>query len=255
MRVTVCQLHDDTVGFERDWKRLIEHVQRERSQIVLLPEMAFAPWFALTKTYHDLAWRSAVQAHERWLGRIGELAPASVLATRPIDRDGRRFNEAFVSDSDLGYRAAHVKSFLPAEEGFFESSWYHAGDATFEPIKVRGVRVGFQICTEMWSMGHAQRYGKLGVQLIAIPRATSKDSVQKWVCGGRVAAIVSGAYTMSSNRTSPPDGPDLGGGGWIIGPDGDVLAVTNEERPICTVDIDLSLADKAKSTYPRYALE
>jgi predicted amidohydrolase len=220
----------------------------------LLPEMPFAPWFALTPEYDAAAWRRAVQSHERWLGRVGELAPATVLATRPIDCDGRRFNEAFVSDSDVGYRAAHVKAFLPREDGFFESDWYHAGDATFEPVKVRAARVGFQICTELWSMGHAQAYGKRGVHLIAVPRATSKHSGEKWRTGGRVAAIVSGAFVASSCRTSPPDGPDFGGGGWIVSPDGEVLATTTDAEPFQTCDIDLSVAERAKATYPRYAL-
>src|SRR6185503_1923468 len=118
----------------------IAHVRDTRSHVVLLPEMPFAPWFALSPEFDADAWKRAVQLHERWLGRIGELAPATVLATRPIDRDGRRFNEGFVSDSDAGYRAAHVKAFLPREDGFFESSWYHAGDAVFEPVKVRSAR-------------------------------------------------------------------------------------------------------------------
>ena len=255
MRLTVCQLHDDPAAFERDWSRLVGHVRRERIQVVLLSEMPFAPWFALTPDYDASKWAAAVRGHEQWLGRIGELAPAAVLATRPIDRDGRRFNEGFVSDSDVGYRAAHVKAFLPREEGFHESSWYHAGDASFESISVRGARVGFQICTEMWSMGHAQRYGKLGAQLIVVPRATSKNSGEKWIAGGRVAAIVSGAFTASSCRTSPADGPDFGGGGWVVAPDGEVLAVTSDDEPFQTREIDLRISDRAKSTYPRYALE
>jgi len=255
MRVTVCQLQNEAAAFEREWPALVDHVRRERSQLVLLSEMVFAPWFALTPQFNEAAWRRAVQSHERWLGRIGELAPASVLATRPIDRGGRRFNEAFASDNDVGYRAAHVKALLPHEDGFHESSWYHAGDPTFEPIKVRGARVGFQICTEMWSMGHAQRYGKLGAQIIAVPRATSRSSGEKWLAGGRVMAIVSGAYTLSSCRMTTDPDVDLGGFGWIVSPDGEVLGITSSDEPFITRDIDLAVADRAKETYPRYALE
>jgi predicted amidohydrolase len=245
-------MHDDVPSFERDWERLGEHVRRERSDVVLLPEMAFSPWFATTRAFDAAAWRRAVDAHEKWLERLDELS-ATVLGTRPIERGGHRLNEAF-SWSAGRYRAMHVKAFLPAEEGFWESSWYEPGDVSFKASDVDGARVGFQICTELWSMGHAQRYGAAGVQLIAIPRATSKNSVDKWVTGGRVAAIVAGAYSISSNRTSPDSGPDFGGGGWVIGPDGDVLAVTDRSGPFQTVAIDLAAADRAKKTYPRYAL-
>lgn len=257
MRVTICELHDEGApdgAFEDDWVRLCHEVRRSESDLVLLPEMPFAPWFALAPDYDARVWQRAVASHERWLERLGELAPAAVVATRPLERDGRRLNEAFVWDAARGYRAAHVKAFLPREEGFWETEWYHAGKPAFEVIEAGGARLGVQICTEMWSMQHTQRYGKLGAQVIAVPRVTSKDSVEKWMAGGRVAAVVAGAFTMSSNRTSPDTGPDFGGGGWIASPDGELVAWTTGDSPVCTVQIDLSRADRAKDTYPRYAI-
>ena len=253
-RITVCELHDDAELFLSDWSNLVTHVKRERSDVVLLPEMPFGPWFAITPNYDAPTWRRAVQAHDEWLARLSELSPATVLATRPVERGGLRLNEAFAWSETDGHRAAHTKAYLPKESGFWESSWYQAGDGTFEPIEVDRARVGFQICTEMWSMRDAQRYGKRGVDVIAIPRASSKNSVEKWRTGGRAAAIVSGAFTISSNRTSPDDGPDFGGGGWVIGPDGNVLAVTTRDDPTQTVEVDLADADRAKATYPRYAI-
>ncbi len=44
----------------------------------------------------------------------------------------------------------------------------------------------------------------------------------------------------------------LGGFGWIIDPDGMVLATTSEKEPFITVEIDLEKAELAKGTYPRY---
>ena len=41
----------------------------------------------------------------------------------------------------------------------------------------------------------------------------------------------------------------------IVSPDGDVLAVTSRSEPFATVDVDLANAERAKSTYPRYALD
>ena len=73
--------------------------------------------------------------------------------------------------------------------------------------------------------------------------------------GGRAVAIVSGAYSVSSNRSDPSGAGDFGGGGWVIDPDGRVLALTTPEEPFHTVAIDLGAADAAKSTYPRYALD
>jgi N-carbamoylputrescine amidase len=42
------------------------------------------------------------------------------------------------------------------------------------------------------------------------------------------------------------------GGGWIIGPDGDLLATTTLDRPFCTVELDFGAVKASSQTYPRY---
>ena len=48
---------------------------------------------------------------------------------------------------------------------------------------------------------------------------------------------------------------NLGGQGWVAGPDGQVLGLTSRERRCVTVEIDLREAERAKQTYPRYVRE
>ena len=255
VRLTICQTRNAPSDFRDDWGRLVDHVRAQRSDLVLLPEMAFAPWFAVSDRFDPVTWEAAVKSHDEWISALAELGPVAVISTRPLTRAGRRCNEAFVWDAARGYRAVHVKCFLPREPGFHETSWYEPGDGSFAPIEAAGISLGVLICTEMWSLGHAQRYGKAGVHIIVVPRATSRDSGEKWRTGGRAAAIVSGAYTASSARAAAPGGPDLGGGGWIASPDGEILAVTTDREPFATAEIDPACAEAARSTYPRYALE
>jgi N-carbamoylputrescine amidase len=47
----------------------------------------------------------------------------------------------------------------------------------------------------------------------------------------------------------------MGGLAWIIDPEGNVLARTDEYTPFATAEIDLDLARSSKSTYPRYVPE
>ncbi len=106
---------------------------------------------------------------------------------------------------------------------------------------------GVPICTEIWKFEWASQMGQLGAHIIATPRATGADSVDKWHTAGRATAIASGAFSVSSNRT----GNGFGGSGWIYSPDGDLLVTTSPEQPFASVPLDL---DAAKSTYPRYAI-
>jgi N-carbamoylputrescine amidase len=256
MKVTVCELSQEEDDFISDWKRLVEHVQTEASDLVLLPEMIFSPWFAANRPFDPEIWRSVVSTHDEWIPRLKELAPATILGSRPVESSGKRLNESFLWDEEAGYRRVHAKYYLPDEEGFWEDSWYERGDGSFTPVEVRGVKIGFMICTDIWFFHHARAYAKAGVHLIAHPRATQRVNLDKWLTAGRAASVVSGAFCLSSNHVSPRGSqPELGGMGWITGPDGEVLGTTRRERPFLTKDIDLKEAELAKTTYPRYVVD
>jgi N-carbamoylputrescine amidase len=253
IRVTICELSNHPDDFQRDWQRLAAHVRAEASALVVLPELPVAPWFATERQFDAAVWSAAVAAHERWLERLPDLAPAIVIGTRPVTLADRRLNQGFLWDRARGLHVVHTKYYLPNDSGFWEASWYDRGDGEFTPFERAGIRMGMQICTELWFMQHARAYGQDGAHLLVVPRATGGATLDKWLAGACAAAVVSGAFVLSSNRRSHADeAADLGGQGWIIGVDGDVLALTSADQPFATVELDLSEAEHAKTTYPRY---
>ena len=253
MKVTVCELRNDPASFTEDWERLEAHVKVERSDLVLLPEMPFSPWFVWSPLYDSKIWERAIKSHQEATPLLEKLSPACVCGSQPIDNKGRRHNEAFIWEMASGFRYAHTKYYLPDEEGYWEASWYERGDGDFTPVQVGNVLLGFVICTDIWFFQHARSLGKRGVHLISCPRATPSGTLDKWLAGGQAAAVVSGAFILSSNRISQEgDKADLGGQGWIVGPNGKVLGLTSREHPFLTLDLDLEKANRAKQTYPRY---
>ena len=167
------------------------------------------------------------------------------------------YNEAFLWSAVTGHRPAHRKYYLPNEDGFWEANWYRRGPKEFVPVELNGLRIGFLLCTEMWFTEHARSYAAAGVELLAAPRATGISSTEKWIAGGRAAAVMSGAFCLSSNRSGvDASGFEWGGRGWIIEPEeGEVLGLTSPQRPFLTIDVDLDVARRAKGTYPRYVPE
>jgi predicted amidohydrolase len=119
MKVTICELSDTSENLAHDWERLVIHVQAQQSQLVLLPEMPFYPWFGITPVFEESVWQAAIAAHDEWQERLIELAPAIVLGTRPINRGGQRLNEGFCWTRETGYRIAHDKYYLPDEADFY----------------------------------------------------------------------------------------------------------------------------------------
>ena len=154
--------------------------------------------------------------------------------------------------------AAHFNDYagLPDEDGYWEASWYQRGEPVFEPCRALDLTIGVQICTEMWFLEWARHFARADAELLCVPRATPHASVAKWLAGGQAAAVCAGAYCLSSNLWNPPGSKaDCGGLGWIISPEGDVLATTNPDSPFATVEIDPEFARHSKSTYPRYVSE
>ncbi len=254
MRLTVCEMPNETTDFAHAWKGLVEHVGDRESDLVLLPEMPFYRWLSQTDDIDPVDWTKSVRAHDEWITRLGEFAPATVISTRPVVEDGKRRNVGFVWESETGAVDIHAKHYLPDEPGFWEASWYERKDGDFSIAETRHAKVGFLICTEIWFTEHAREYGKLGAQIIVCPRATPTSTAPKWLAGGQAAAVVSGAFCLSSNLAGKTaEGGDFAGVGWIIEPEeGEVLGQTSSAEPFLTVDVDLAEADHAKTTYPRY---
>jgi N-carbamoylputrescine amidase len=257
MKVTVCELPNEPATLEEAWLKICTHVRERNSELVLLPEMPFYRWLASSSNENAEDWAAAVQAHQEWIKRLEELAPATVISTRPTLNEDIRQNVGFVWDQMDGVRDVHPKYYLPDEPGFWEATWYSRGNREFTGFQTANGKIGFQICTEIWFAQHAREYSKQGVQLIVCPRATPHSTVKKWIAGGQVAAVISGAFCLSSNLSwKSTDGSDYSGVGWIIGPEeGQILGLTSSEQPFLTLDIDLAEADRAKHTYPRYVLD
>ena len=257
MKVTVVQLTNDRNALEQEFMQLAEHVLANSSQFILLPEMPFFDWLAASDQPSSEKWQQAVEAHDNWISRLKELNSDAVLSTRPvINSAGSRRNQAYIWEKANGVKAIHEKYYLPDEPGFWEATWYDIGDKEFDSASIGDARIGVQICTEMWFYQHSRDYGRQGVDLLCVPRATPHASISKWLAGGQAGAVVSGAYHLSSNLYAPRGaGADLGGLSWVISPEGDILAKTSPDNPFATVEIDLNFARLSKSTYPRYVKE
>jgi predicted amidohydrolase len=246
MKVTVCQLHNEREAFAADWDRLVAHVKAQRSDLVLLPEMPFFPWFPTPREFDGGIWRAAVAAHDTWEKRLSELMPAVALGTRPVDFGALRYSAGFVWNEDEGItETIHVKSCLSNEDGFWETTWYQKAVPDFESATVGAARVGMLIGLELWVPEGASIYGDDKVHLIAIPRMDlSMDddecvaSNEEWLSGGRAAALESGAFCVSSSRGGHNN--TAGGTGWILAPDGRTLARTSGEQPFVTAEVNLT---------------
>lgn len=216
------------------------------TDLLVLPELALTPWLCATAEVDAHAWEQA--AADQSLHRLAELNATVVIGTMAVVEAGLRYNDAFCWTADEGLRAVHRKTFLPDEPGFWEATWYSRGPVSFESFDTPAGRIGISICTEMWFTQHLYA----DVDLVVVPRATPIETSAKWLAGGATHAVTSGAYCVSSNRAETVAGTRMGATAWIMDPDGQPLAVSSDDEPVITSEIDPETARTAKQTYPRY---
>jgi N-carbamoylputrescine amidase len=253
MRVTVCELPHGGAALVAAWAALCEHTRRHASELVLLPELAMVEPFWEESRFDPERWALAERVSAAWMGRLGELGAQQVVGTRPVTMDGRRYNQGYLASDGAGVVPLRRKYLLPDEPGSWEARWFDSGDPGFPPFHAGELSFGLHICTELWAVERWADYAAREVQVILSPRATAAATTAKWLSAGVVAAVRSGAFSVSSNRVDP--GGICGGVGWIIGPDGDVLVTTSAAVPFVTVDLDLATAAAARKSYPRYVFQ
>jgi len=250
LRVTVCELPHEAQALAAAWAALCEHTVEHASQLVLLPEFAMVDPVWEWEHFDASRWSAALALNEIQLRRLPELGAQYVVGTRPARRNGRRLNQGYLWSVDGGVQSLRSKVFHPEEAGNWEATWFQRGDPAFPAFRAGPVSFGLNICTELWALETYAAYAALGVEVLLSPRATSLVTEKTWLAVGVVAAVRSGAFSLSSNRFDPTGA--CGGGGWIIDPAGEVLATTSAAEPFATRDLDLTKAAKAKDSYPRY---
>ena len=258
MKVTVCQFDPRPEYLKESLNNLTTYVKETKSDFLLLPEMCFFDWLSATEILNTKRWEEAILAHDRKIAELAKLGARGVVGTRPIlNKNGSRRNQAYVwSNETETALPLHEKYYLPNEPGYYEQNWYDRAEKNFKVGHVLGMRIGIQICTEIWFFELARHYAASKVDIQCVPRATPHESLDKWIAGGQTAAICSGAYCLSSNLWSPKnERVNLGGRGWIIDPEGNILATTDGINPFATIEINLEFARQSKATYPRYVPE
>jgi N-carbamoylputrescine amidase len=255
LRVAVCECPPALVAGAAEWRGLCAAVARHRPDLLLLGELPFGRWIAAAPAFDAAAWRESCALHEEGLRRLGDLGAPIVAGTRPTLAGDRRVNEGFVWTSETGVQGVHTKQYFPDEAGFYEARWFEAGERHFRIAPVGPGWAGFLICTKLMFNEHARHYGRLGVQVLLVPRAVGAASLERWLVATRMAAIVAGSYVATSNRGGTDDRGQEFGGGWIIDPGGGLVARTTAQTPVVVHEIDLAWAERAQDEYPCYVPE
>lgn len=252
----VCEAAAELLPGSPEWELLASEVRAARPDVFLLNEMPFGRWVALAPTPDREALIACQRLHDEGMAHLGELGCPAVLGSRPAFEDGRSVNEGFLWQPGAPTVVVHTKQFFPNEEGYFEERWFDRGVRCFGVAETQGLRIGFLICTDVMFNEWARHYGRIGAEVIVVPRATPTPSLSRWEAAVRMAAIVSGCYVASSNRAgADTTGQAFGGRGWVVDPFGELVAETTTDTPVVSAVVNPELVVRAKREYPCYVAD
>ena len=256
MKIAVCEVSPSLEVGSLEWRSICRLVSSEQPEIFVLNELPFGAWIASAQEFKKKMWMESCDKHDQGIASLSDLGSRTVVGSRPRELNGKRLNAAFAWSEGDGLRDVHTKQYFPNEEGYYEARWFEAGEHCFEIVTVSGCQVGVLLCTDVMFNEHARRYGREGAQVIIVPRAVGVESLDRWLVAMKMAAIVSGCFVLTSNRVGLGDrGQMFGGKGWVISPEGRLLAETSESQPVISYDLDLQLVDAAQADYPCYVSE
>ena len=254
MRVGFVEWPEGLEPYGSEWVKITSRVADAQVEMLITNELPFGPWIADRKPFDRETARASIDAHTAGFDALAELAIPAILSSRPVWAADRLINQAVALEGGR-IRAIHTKQYFPEEPGWYEASWYESNGDCFNSIDVSGLRLGVMLCTDAMFNEHARHYGRQGAVLIAIPRAAG-TSTENWLTAGRMAALVSGSYVVSSNRHGRSKGGAVfGGTGFAFGPDGTLLSTTDSTNPLLVVDVKPDLAARQRSEYPCYVSE
>ena len=243
--IATCEFPDQADLAAGMWRRLAVELGKSPVDLLVLPELAGVDSFWSSPTFDEAVWREATAMHATLEEHLRPIAARRIVGTRAVAEGAKRWNETFLWTPARGLVRGRAKALLPQQEGGWEETWFDRGSQHAEAARDGALCFSELVCTELMVSTAARGLGQSGVQVIAAPRATGGHP--RWEVAARMTAIAAGAFVVTANRR----GATLAGGSWIVAPDGDILARTEESTPIVSLEIDLALADRARLTYPR----
>ena len=93
-------MSDNEDNFIDDWNELAIHLDQNKPDLLLLPEMPFCKWIASEKKVSDEVKLDSVQKHDKWTIKIGQLNARSIIYSRPVIAGDKFLNTAYVYNKE-----------------------------------------------------------------------------------------------------------------------------------------------------------
>src|SRR5215472_770148 len=109
LRVTVVELDSELGSPDTTLEALRAHVAGCGSELLVLPELPFSPWFMTTREPSEATWTEAIAAHRNGVAALRARGGPPTVLSVPRAEGGRRHHDAVLVERGAEIRL-HTKA-------------------------------------------------------------------------------------------------------------------------------------------------
>ncbi len=237
----------------------VRQAAEKGAKLVAFPELAFTPFYPQCRADNSSLDLAEQLDNNTSITRFQSLAKelGVVIVLNLYERDGDcAFDSSPVIDADgkiLGVtRMIHITDY----EGFHEQGYYSPGDQGAPVYNTAIGKIGIAICYDRHYPEYLRLLALNGAELVVVPQA---GTVGEWPEGLyeaelQVASFQNGYFMALANRVGIDGQLEFGGGSYVTGPDGRVLAQSpfgQEDILLCDIDLSKCADSHAKKLFLR----
>lgn len=258
-KVVLAQIAPALGDLDRNLKTHLEEIRRAAragADLIVFPELSLTGYL-LQDLVSDCAQTVNDSPH---LERLAKASRDIAIVMGFVEQgSGLTFHNAAAVFAKGALTHLHRKVYLPTY-GMFDEGRYFAPGEIFRTFAAPWGRTGILICEDFWHLSSSYLLAMEGMEVLivlsnsptkALDAARQPTSHTAWLNLGVVTAQFLSCFVIYVNRTGYEDGWNFGGGSFVVGPSGKVLA-QGEIMKSDTVKATLNepLLRKARTSYP-----
>lgn len=233
-----------------------------KADMLFFPELQLTPFFPLFRKT-DLPGEYASLARAMDNGKLEELrcqASRHHIWVSPNyychdAATGGDYDTSFMIDANGGLVGeSHMVHILNAPD-FWEQDYYTPSPDGLKVFDSPWGRIGIVICFDRHMPESIRTVALMGAQLVIIPTANlTTEPMDLFEAEIRTQAYQNGCFIAMCNRVGEEQGKRFAGESLVVDPDGNVLTKADDRERMVITEINLQLADKARSSRPFLSL-
>jgi N-carbamoylputrescine amidase len=230
---------------------LLNRAANRGATIICFPELFSTPWFPQQEK-QDV---SKYLDHEgsETVGLLKEKAKErNVTIIAPVYERGtdKGYNSAFVLDADGNMTGKYRKVHVPDMPSYHEKYYFKPGDLGFPVFDLGELKIGIQICWDVFFPEGARILALKGAHVIICPTASAFRSQPRWIHTICAHSIANNCYMIRVNRVGMENEQEFYGESFAVNPFGEfILEPVGKTDAIALVEVDINLVNRAREGF------